>query len=212
MVTTLGIRENIKSFNDLQAKFDLTQAEDERFFLEWEEDLPEITDADKQALDRLRERYVYHRSASPLLEGTVNLIVVSPLLEIAGFLDPPFRIYAPESVAIEIEDPEEIVTGLIDVLVVCDRLWVLVVEAKRTGIPIPSALPQILAYMMANPTSDRPTFGMVTNGDESLFVKLSREGTPKFEVSNSFLLLPRRNSLYQLLRVLKRLGQMSMAV
>jgi hypothetical protein len=40
MVTTIGVRETIKSFNDLRAKFDLSQTKDENFFPEWYEDLP----------------------------------------------------------------------------------------------------------------------------------------------------------------------------
>lgn len=30
-----------------------------------------------------------------------------------------------------------------------ERLWILVVESKRTSIPVPAALPQLLAYLLA---------------------------------------------------------------
>ena len=210
MVSTIAITENIKTLNDLQATFNLTQTESDCFFTEWYEDLPEITNEERLALDRLRQRYIYHRAAGPLLEGTVNLVVLSSLLEIAGFLDPPFRVRSPESIEIAIEDPDRIIKGLIDILVIQDQLWVLVVESKRTSIPVPSAFPQILAYMMATPQGDRPTFGVATNGDEFIFLKLSREGRPQYDMSDSFLLLPRRNKLYDILRVLKRLGQLAL--
>ncbi|NCS26578.1 MAG: hypothetical protein GPI96_19735 [Microcystis aeruginosa BS13-02] len=36
-------------------------------------------------MDELRQRYLYQRSAGQLLEGTVTLLLVSPLLAIAGF-------------------------------------------------------------------------------------------------------------------------------
>ncbi|MDJ0597234.1 MAG: hypothetical protein QNJ37_00080 [Crocosphaera sp.] len=50
-----------------------------------------------------------------------------------------------------IEDADQtIIRGLIDVLVVKDSLWILVVKSKHTSISVASALPQILAYMMAN--------------------------------------------------------------
>ncbi|HLO51937.1 MAG TPA: hypothetical protein VK211_26240 [Kamptonema sp.] len=78
MVTTIGVRETIKSLNDLQAKFNLTQTEDDQFFTEWYENLPEITDAELTALERIKQRYNYHHLYSPLLEGTINLVVVSP--------------------------------------------------------------------------------------------------------------------------------------
>ena len=208
MVSTIGIRENIKSLNDLQAKFNLKQTEDDQFFTEWYEELPELTAQEKADLERIKKRHSYHRAAGLLLEGTINLLVVSPLLEIAGFLDPPFKIRSPESVEITIEDPDEIIKGLIDVLVIQDQLWVLVVESKRTSIPVPSVFPQILAYMMANPDLDKPTFGMATNGDSFIFIKISQQGTPQYDVSREFSLFPRRHELYDVLRILKYLGQL----
>lgn len=44
MTVTVSIAENIKSLNDLQAKFNLRQTEDDEFFTEWFEDLPELSD------------------------------------------------------------------------------------------------------------------------------------------------------------------------
>jgi len=209
MVSIIGIRENVNSFNDLKAKFNLQQTEDDFFFTEWYENLPELTEEETASLNQIKQRYNYHRADRPLLEGTVNLLVVAPLLAVAGFLDPPFQIRSPESVEITIEDPVETLRGLIDVLVVNDRLWILVIEAKRTGIPLPSALPQILAYMMTNPHQDKPVFGMATNGDSFIFLKLSKQPTPQYDVSDSFLLLPRRNKFYDVLRILKRLAQIT---
>jgi hypothetical protein len=76
-----------------------------------------------------------------LLEGTINLVVVSPLLELAGFLDPPFRVRSPYGIALELDDPEETIRGFIDVLVVQERLWILVVESKRTSIQFQQLCP-----------------------------------------------------------------------
>ncbi len=208
MVSTVGITDTIKSLNDLEAKFNLRQTNDDRFFREWYEELPEISDREKIAIDRIKQRHNYHRGSGPLLEGTINLLVVSPLLEIAGFLDPPFKIRSPESIKITIEDPDKtVIKGLIDILVVEDNLWILVVESKRTSIPVPTAFPQILAYMMANSHRDRPTFGMATNGDGFIFLKLSQEDRPQYDVSREFSLFPRRHELYEVLRILKHLGE-----
>ena len=38
-----------------------------------------------------------------------------------------------------------------------------------------AALPQILAYMMANSQSQQTIYGMVTNGDSFLFLKLNKQ-------------------------------------
>ena len=208
MVKTSGVREAIKTFNDLQTQLNLTQTEEDNFFPEWYEELPEITEREQVALARLKQRYDYYRSSSLLLEGTINLVVVSPLLEVAGFLDPPFRIKSPESIELIIEDPDKtIIRGLIDILVVKDSLWVLVVESKRTSIPVATALPQILAYMMANSQSQQSIYSMATNGDSFIFIKLNQDGKPEYDLSREFFLLPRKHELPMVLQILKKLGQ-----
>jgi hypothetical protein len=70
-----------------------------------------------------------------------------------------------------------------------------------------SALPQTLAYMMASPQTDKPIFGMITNGDGIVFVKLSQQGTPQCDVSDIFSPAPLRNRLYNVLQILKSISQ-----
>jgi Type I restriction enzyme R protein N terminus (HSDR_N) len=193
MIQTIEIRENITSLDDLKQRFNLQQTEDNNFFPEWYEDLPKLTEEEDLFLEKLRTRYLYHRQTGLLLEGTVNLLVISPLLQIAGFFYPPFKIKSPKLEELTINDPEEIIRGLIDILVVKDNLWILVIEAKKTSIPVLTALPQILAYMMANCLENRPILGMITNGDEFIFVKLDRQNNPEYDLSEPFLLLPKRN-------------------
>ena len=209
MVLTIGVREAIKNLNDLQTKLNLSQTEEDNFFLEWNQELPEVTESEKTAITRIKKRYDYHRSSSLLLEGTVNLLVFFPLLEVAGFLDPPFKIKSPESVELIIEDADKtIIRGLIDVLVVKNSLWVLVIESKRNSIPVAAALPQILAYMMANSQSQQTIYGMVTNGDSFLFLKLNKQEKYQYDLSREFSLLPRKHELSQVLQILKNLGQL----
>jgi hypothetical protein len=207
MVTGVGITDAIKSLSDLQVRCNLRQADNEGFFSEWVEDLLELDEWEQAGIERIKQRYDYHRFDGLLLEGTINLVVVSPLLELAGFIDPPFRIRSPYGIGLELDDPEETIRGFIDVLVVQDRLWILVVESKRTSLPVPAALPQLLAYMLASPQSKRPVFGMATNGDEFVFLKLSQGNAPQYDASRTFSLFPRRHELGEVLRILKRLGQ-----
>lgn len=94
MTQTTVITEAITSLRDAHTRFGLVRSEDEQFFTEWYEQLPQITEAEKTSLDILRHRYLYHRGEGDLLEGTVMLLVVSPLLVLAGFYDPPFKIAA----------------------------------------------------------------------------------------------------------------------
>ncbi|MFN6068222.1 MAG: hypothetical protein ACK45T_13820 [Pseudanabaena sp.] len=47
-------------------------------------------------------------------------------------------------------------------------------------------IPQALTYMMANPYSDRPMFGLVTNGSEFIFLKLQHQDSLKYAESDLF--------------------------
>jgi len=95
VITTIALAET---------RFNLSLTEDGAFFPEWQSDLLVLSSHEKKSLDELRQRYLYQRSAGQLLEGTVTLLLVSPLLAIAGFYDPPFRVRAEESVSLTVDD------------------------------------------------------------------------------------------------------------
>ncbi len=132
---------------------------------------------------------------------------MSPLLELAGFYDSPFKLWAEESVEIAIEAEEELLRGRIDFLVIQNQFWVVVVESKRAGFDPELAIPPTLAYMMTSPYLNKPVFNMVTNGSEFFFIKLTQQDTPQYDISDVFSLLPRQNKLYEVLQMLKRIGQ-----
>jgi len=138
----------------------------------------------------------------------VTLLIGSPLLERAGFYDYPFKMRGEASVEIVLDDDDvETLRKRIDVLVLQNRFWVTLLESKRTTISVMSALPQTLTYMMANPPPDQPAFGMMTNGDGIIFLTLSQQGTPQYDISMVFSPAPLRNELYTVLQILKRIGQ-----
>jgi hypothetical protein len=206
MVQTLAISKAITTLDELREKFNLNPTTDNNFFTEWFQDLPELTDEEKAALDRVRQRFVRHRDRGEVAESTVNLLLVSPLLEMAGFFDEPFFISTEPQVEILIEDRDELLRGRIDTLVIHQRLWVLVVESKRS-ISFEAAIPQALTYMMGNPQPEKPVYGLVTDGSLSMFIKLLKQDLPQYDFSDTFsLLLRRQNKLYEILRVLKKIG------
>jgi hypothetical protein len=185
----------------------LSRTEDEAFFTEWQAQLPSPSDSEQTALDTLRRRLLYHRADGELLEGAVTLLVASPLLELAGFYDRPLRMKAEAAIEIAIDDGEETLRRLIDILILPNQLWVIVLESKKTRISTRSALPKALAYMMANPDLDKPRFGMLTNGDDVLFVKLMAQPTPEYGLSRAFSIYTVRSELRSAFQVLKHLGQ-----
>jgi hypothetical protein len=206
MVQTVAIAKAIASMAELRERFNLTPTDNDQFFTEWFQDLPELTIEEKATLDKVKHRFFRHRNRSQLAEGTVNLLLVSPLLELAGFYDDPFFITTEPQVEILIEDRDELLRGRIDTLVIQQRLWVLVVEAKRS-ISFEAGIPQALTYMMGNPNPEKPVYGMVTDGGLFMFTKLLKQDQPQYDFSDIFsLLLLRQNKLYDILRVLKRIG------
>jgi hypothetical protein len=203
MVQLLAITDYISSLAEAETRFGLTHHEDPSFFPEWVSDLPDLTPTEQQRLDLIKQRYLYHRQYGYLLEGAVNFIVIAPLLELAGFYDPPFRLRSEASIRIELADEhDKIYQGRIDSLIVHEHLWIVLVEAKRTSFSMDLALPQILAYMAANPNAQNATFGLVSNGAYSMFVKLDQN---QYAFSQDFSLNRRQNELYDILQILHRL-------
>ena len=191
----------------LEARFDLEQTDNEGFFTEWLENLPEISDLEKQYLDRVKLHFLRLVKHPPLSEETVKLVVLSPLLSLAGFYDEPFLIRSESSIEIAVEDQEEVIRGRIDVLVIQQQLWLLVIESKKPAFSLLEAIPQALTYMLANPQPTKPVFGLVMNGSDFIFIKLSQINQPQYALSDQFTLLKRENELYQVFRILKKLGQ-----
>ena len=105
-------------------------------------------------------------------------------------------------VKIQATDDGKKLRGVIDILVLHDKLLALLVESKRNTFSLEPALPQALTYVCGSPHPEYPTFGLISNGANSLLLKL--EGKT-YAQSKEFSL---RNvgDLPELLRVLKRIG------
>jgi hypothetical protein len=207
LAMTLAITEAITTLAEAEQRFQLFRTEDESFFPEWQTGLLELTSSEQIVLDDLRRRYLYQRTEGHLLEGTVTLLLTSPLLAIAGFYDPPFRVRAEESIQLILEDSEEVLQGRMDVLVLLNQLWVVVLESKKTALSVWSALPQTLAYLLANPQPELPSFGMVTNGDDIMFVKLVQSEQRQYAVSRIFAPFVSARELSGAVQILKTIGR-----
>jgi hypothetical protein len=82
-----------------------------------------------------------------------------------------------------------------------------VIKSKAT-IAFSIALPQALTYMMANLHPDRPLYGLISNGDEFMFIKVLTQGLPQYDLSDVFsLLMPRRNQLHNIFQILRQIRQ-----
>jgi hypothetical protein len=97
----------------------------------------------------------------PVVESIVKMVVLSPLLDLAGFYEPPFRVDGETNVRVSAEDEGEVIQGSIDVLVIQGQLSVTVIEAKNSEFSLTKAIPQALACMLTCLNPDRPLFGTV---------------------------------------------------
>lgn len=220
MSQTLAISKRITSLAQLHQQFPgLAAAATDDFFPEWQQPLPDLSVPEQQALDLAYQRYYRYRLQGELSEGTVKLLLVFPLLELAGFYDEPFLIATEAPVELVIPDQAitdpaipgqteqtQVLTGRIDALVVRDHLWVVMVESKRS-VAFSAAIPQALAYMLATPQPQHPVYGLVTDGDLFMFIKLEQQPQLRYDFSEPIsLFVPRRNRLYEVMRVLKGLA------
>lgn len=205
MVKTIAISQGITSLTEVHLKFNLTRTQKADFFREWTDNLPKLDDREKQVLDSLKERYFYYAADNSITEGTLNIIIISPLLELANLCDPPFKIKAEQAVKIELKDSDILLQGFIDALVVKEQFWVIVIEAKRYGFNVSLAIPQALTYMMANTEQKSPIFGLVTNGEDYIFIKLSHQDK-QYALSDKLTLAKRNNQeFYQVFQIIKNI-------
>lgn len=207
MIQTLAVTKAMTSLSQAHQLLQLSAAQDPAFFTDWFGNLPNLTTQEKSLLDRYRDRYFYYAEDGAISEGTVNLIMVAPLLELLGLYDPPYKIRSEEPVRIDLTDNDMVLQGVIDALVIQQQLWVIVIEAKPYGFNVSLAIPQALAYMCGSPGAG-VQFGLVTNGEDYLFVKLDGK-TRQYGLSRKFTLSnPQHNELWEVVRVMKRLAQL----
>jgi hypothetical protein len=207
MVQTL--QSNRVTLGELESRFKLTTARDPQFFFEWKSASVEATPEEIQTLDRIKSNFENLLKDPPLLKGAVKMVVLAGLLDLAGFYQPPFRIKTETQTSISSPDQDEeglIIRGAIDVLVVLEKLWVLVIEAKMSNFSLTAALPQALSYMLAS--NQLITFGLIANGSDFIFLKLDWSQEPHYATSRVFSLLTPGNELVEVLKILKHLGHL----
>jgi len=205
---TQTIQAKDVTLRDLTLQFGLQLTEDEQFFREWQDGLPDVTNDQKQSLDKARAGYLNLVLDPPLLEKTVQITILGPLLFIAEFFLAPFQIKTEQSIEISTEDEGTIIRGQIDILLLRDQFWVVAIESKRFSFSIEAGLAQLLAYMLANPHPNKPGFGLIVTGGTFVFVKLIKDTVSRYAFSREFAIRNPGNELYEVFRILKNIGQL----
>lgn len=205
MPRTVTITEAIQSLREARQTFGFRSDRDANWFSEWWRDRLEISDSEKQTLDLLKERYFYYADDNAITEGTLNIILISPLLELANLCNLPFKIRSEQAVKITLEESDIVLQGFIDALVIKEQFWIVVIEAKRYGFNVSMALPQAITYMMTNPQPEKEVFGFATNGEDYVFIKLNQHDR-KYALSRKFSLSnPTQNELYEVFQTIQQI-------
>lgn len=198
------------TMTDLMDRFNVRWVEDPTFFPEWQGEPSACRPQHQDLLDQVKANFRARSDAPQRPERTVQLSVLSPILFLAGLYAPPFKLQAEESVAFHLEDQGVEIRGVMDILVLKERLWVLVIESKRPAGDVELGVAQLLAYMLGNPEPERPGFGLITNGNNFMFVKLVQQATEYcYATSRLYSLRNPGNELYDVYRILVKLGQLS---
>lgn len=211
---TIAITEANLDISDIERQFKLKRNDDPLFFSEWHLDLLPLSPEEIAYCDRIKRSYLHNRFQG-IQENTINLLVISPLLYLAGCLEPPFKVRTEQSVEIAVTDQDldqdVIYKGRIDTLVIqeesqnktYEQLWIVVIESKRPKLNFFEAVPQALTYMMASPNGDLATYAIATNGDGFIFIK--RQGH-EYAFSSDFSMFSQpNNQLYVVLQILKKI-------
>lgn len=206
MVQTLQAQD--VTLRDLKSQFGLQFVEDEPFFPEWKNELPDISDLEKSFLDKVKAGYLNLVEDPPLLEKPVQIAILSPILFLADLFLPPFRLKAEHSIEIVAEDEGTIIRGQLDILLMKEQFWIMAIESKRFSFSMEAGLAQLLAYMLANPHPSKPSFGLIVTGGTFVFIKLVKDTVSKYACSREFAIRNAGNDLYEVFRILKRFGQL----
>jgi predicted type IV restriction endonuclease len=195
---------NELTLSQVEDQFNLRQVLDNTtFFREWQDNLSDLSDFEVQALERVKTEFLY-LNKYPMLEDLVKMVVLSPLLSLAGFYRPPLRPVLEKRVDVAVNEGERTVWGRIDVLLLQQQVWIAVIESKQAGFSLKDATAQTLFYMMATPNTEQPIFGLVMNGSHFIFIKLLKSESPQYAFSTEFSLYRLENELLTVLKVLKR--------
>jgi hypothetical protein len=196
------------SLYDLEQKFQLTLTSVAQETWIWTQCTPDfLSSTERQALERIVMNYNNQVRYLPLSEELVKMVVLSPLLDLAGFYSHKFRLVTEDPVEIVLQEEGEMLRGRIDVLIVQDQFWVLAIESKWMQLDVMAALPQLLVYLLSSPPQAVEPLGLLTNGREFVFAQVVRSPSqaPQYTWSDA-LAINRPQELQRVLATLRTIA------
>lgn len=173
--------------------------------------LEEISEVDRATLHQIRDRFLHYITLGQVSEGQARELSVAPLLQLAGYHNPPIYLRIEENIdRIYIERDDLHITGRFDLVAVNrDRpnsalmpLWILVIESKNIEASEYVGIAQLLTYAHNSLAHQSAVWGLVTNGSTYQFFYLSKDKTLTYQYMPSLSIRERDRAL-QLLQVLR---------
>ncbi len=169
--------------------------------------LDPVTEFEGQEVEQIRLDFQAYWQAGRVLESQIQLLVLGPLLRLAGFYRAPINLTVEQAIAdVELVDEDVTITGRLDLLAAGrggDRpFWILVVESKNSQLEALNGLPQLLTYAAAGLKLQESVWGLTTNGISYYFVQLRAGEVLQYQLLPELNLFDADRSL-QLLQVLK---------
>ncbi len=171
--------------------------------------LEPLTEEEQQEITQIRKDFRYYLNAGKVLEGQVKLLVLAPLLRLAGFYRYPLQITLEQDIAdIAIANEDTTITGRFDILAVNKAkttnayFWILVIETKNSQVDALAGLPQLLAYAIGSLEHQESAWGLTTNGVSYRFVYLQAGNPPTYQLMPEVNLIDTQRAV-QLLQILK---------
>ena len=197
---------NQLTLREVEGKFGLRYVRNPAFFPEWRTTTADLSEYERKILDQAQSSFVY-LNKDVMQEALVKMIVVSPMLLVAGFYEEPYMTFAEQSTEVTVIDDErdELIRGKVDVLVAQESVWIVVIEAKGSKIDISTGVPQVLTYMLSSANQNRSLYGVVTNGVHTMFVKVSANRR-EYGFSKPYSLYTPGNDLYDVVSVLRAIS------
>jgi hypothetical protein len=177
--------------------------------------LEPLTVREQTELGQIIENLLVYLAEGNISEGQARQIAINPLLNLAGYNQPPIELRIEEDIAqIDIQEQDNQIRGRFD-LVAVNRtiattttalLWVLIVESKSLAASEFVGIAQMLTYAYTSLENQSAVWGLVTNGATYQFFHIAKGDSLTYEYMPSLRLLESDRAT-QLLQVLNAIRQ-----
>jgi hypothetical protein len=160
--------------------------------------LKPLTPQAQKGLNQIVDNFKVYLGEGKISEGQARHISINPILELAGYHQPPIELRIEENIQrIDVKDKDTHIQGRLDLVAVnrtvktssTSLLWVLIVESKNIDASEFNGIAQMLTYAHGSLAHQSAVWGLVTNGATYQFFHIQKGDTPTYQYLPSLRLL-----------------------